>query len=189
VSTQNSHLFPGILSELDIKAVIGLGNPGPAYYHQRHSIGFRILDALADRHHLSWHTKGEMEYAEWQTPEKRVLLIKPQTFVNESGKVIPALSKQGITAQNILVVHDELEQAFGKIRPRVGGSHRGHNGLRSLIECCGAEFARLRIGIGRPEDKEQVPEYVLSPFDEPKSDVEELIERTADLIEQALKVA
>ena len=102
------------------------------------------------------------------------------------GKVIPFLNKQGIKAENTLVVHDELEYPFGKLKIRFGGSARGHNGLRSIIEYCGKEFVRLRFGIGRPEDKRMVGNYVLQNFSEDMSEVEQLIEKAADVVEGAI---
>jgi peptidyl-tRNA hydrolase, PTH1 family len=171
---------------LDIKAIIGLGNPGPRYYHTRHNIGFRILDALAEKHHLSWHTKGPMEVAELSFNGKKILLVKPQTFMNDSGKVIPALLKQGIKPENILVVHDELEQPFGTIKTRVGGSAKGHNGLKSLIAACGDLFARIRFGISRPEVREEVANYVLEKFSENADELDELIGKAVDMVEEII---
>jgi|ERR1700733_5181723 len=173
-------------TEISIKAIIGLGNPGPQYYYTRHNIGFRVLDALAVAHHLSWQKKDNAEVATLSLNNEKILLIKPQTFMNTSGKVIPALLKQGIKAENILVVHDELEQPFGALKLRMGGSARGHNGLKSIIAACGDQFARLRFGIARPERKEDVPEYVLQKFKENPIDIDQLIDQAVALIEQLL---
>jgi peptidyl-tRNA hydrolase, PTH1 family len=137
----------------NIKIIIGLGNPGKQYHHNRHNIGFLILDALAEKHNAAWQKKTDRETAEIEVDGEKILLVKPQTFMNNSGKVVPSLLKQGIKAENLLVVHDELEKPFGKIELKTGGSHKGHNGLRSIIEFCGADFHRLRFGIGRPERK------------------------------------
>jgi len=167
-----------------IKAIIGLGNPGPKYYKTRHSIGFRVLDELATRHGAHWRSDTLAETAQIMIGEHKIILIKPQTFMNTSGRVIPALAKQGIKAPEILVVHDELEKPFGALAFKVGGSHRGHNGLRSIIEIGGADFERLRFGIGRPENKEDVGTYVLEKFDEPEEKVEQLIMQAADMIEK-----
>ena len=164
-----------LLDQLDIQAIIGLGNPGPAYYHNRHSIGFRVVDALAEKFNASWREREDMLLAEVEINSKKVILIKPQTFMNASGRVVPFLTKRGIKAENILVIHDELEQPFGKVMFRIGGSARGHNGLKSLIAVCGDKFARIRCGIGRPENKEEVPTYVLQNFSENSTDVEKLI--------------
>lgn len=167
----------------DIKACIGLGNPGHTYYNQRHSIGFRVLDALADQHGAQWRTKDRMEVAEILLNDHKVLLIKPQTFMNNSGAILPFLTKQGIKAENILVVHDELELPFGKLASKQGGSAKGHNGLKSIITACGENFYRLRFGIGRPAQREDVPDYVLQPFAEPADKVDQLIEQAATMIE------
>lgn len=168
-----------------IKAVIGLGNPGQQYYHNRHNIGFRVLDILAHAYGAEWHSKDNLEYAEVRIEDHRVILIKPQTFMNSSGQVIPFLQKKGIGPENILVVHDELEKPFGKLAIRLGGSHRGHNGLRSLMGVCGGDFWRLRFGIGRPENKEHdVAHYVLANFTEDEKEIERLINDAIDMIEK-----
>lgn len=169
-----------------ILAVIGLGNPGPKYLGNRHNIGFLVVDALADRHNASWQHKDIMDLATIRVNDKNIVLIKPQTFMNRSGGVLPFLNKQGIKNQNILVVHDELEYPFGKIKIRFGGSARGHNGLRSIIDQAGKEFARLRFGIGRPERKEDVSKYVLEDFSEPPEELGALIEQAVDEIEKAI---
>lgn len=176
------------IPHLDIKAIIGLGNPGPKYYHTRHNIGFRILDAFADAHQLSWQSKDTMEIAAFNTGDKKVLLIKPQTFMNDSGKVIPGLLKQGIKPENILVIHDELEQPFGKIQIRMGGSARGHNGLKSIIAACGDQFARMRFGIARPAIKEDVPEYVLERFKENPAELDQLIHKAVAEIDKLINL-
>jgi peptidyl-tRNA hydrolase, PTH1 family len=172
------------MEEKNIKAIIGLGNPGMQYRNNRHNIGFKVLDALADRHGAKWNEKPLMHVADIQLNNQKVLLIKPQTFMNTSGQVIPFLQKKGIEAQNILVVHDELEKAFGSIMIRQGGSHRGHNGLRSLIGSCGQDFWRIRFGIGRPENKDDVSDYVLSNFQEDPAEIVRLIEEVIELIEE-----
>lgn len=160
----------------EIKAIIGLGNIGPKYERTRHNIGFMVLDALAGAYGLSWQHKECAEIAVGMIADKKIILVKPQTFMNSSGKVIPLLAKQGVRSENILVVHDELEKPFGSIAIRLGGSARGHNGLRSIIEHGGADFYRVRCGIGRPERKEEVSNYVLAPFSEPAIDLEAFIE-------------
>lgn len=168
-----------------IKIIIGLGNPGSKYQYTRHNIGFLVVDALAKKHHASWQKKQNYEVAEIEMNGEKIILVKPQTFMNDSGKVIPALLKQGLTTNNLLVVHDELEKPFGKVEFKTGGSHRGHNGLRSIIAACGAEFHRLRCGIGRPESKEDVPDYVLSNFSK-NENIEPVIDQAITLIENAI---
>ena len=171
---------------MNIKVIIGLGNPGPRFTYTRHNIGFRILDALAEKYNVSWKVKDNYESTEIEINAKRILLLKPQTFMNSSGNVVPMLTKQGIKIENILIVHDELEKPFGKVELKTGGSHKGHNGLRSIIEKCGADFHRLRFGIGRPEHKEDVPDYVLSNFKENDSDVALMIDKSVEMIEKLL---
>lgn len=167
-----------------IKVIIGLGNPGRQYQRTRHNIGFLVLDSLADSQSASWQAKGDKEVAEITLGTEKIILVKPQTFMNSSGRVIPSLLKQGLKAENLLVVHDELEKAFGIVDIKNGGSHRGHNGLRSIIEFCGADFARLRCGIGRPDRKEDVADYVLSNFSEKADDVQLMIEKAVSMIVQ-----
>lgn len=173
------------MAEVDIKAVIGLGNPGSRFEYTRHNIGFRVLDEIAQRYGAQWRDRDMMELAEVQIAGKKILLIKPQTFMNESGRVIPFLSKQGIKAENIMVVHDELEKPFGSISVRVGGSAHGHNGLRSIIEQCGADFARLRFGIGRPGGNLKVGDFVLQNFG-PEEHVDEHISTAASEVERVI---
>ncbi len=165
-----------------ILAIIGLGNPGRQYTHNRHNIGFRVVDTLADTLHASWQTKDTMDLAQVTINDNKIYLIKPQTFMNSSGKVVPFLIKQGIKPENILVVHDELELPFGQLKFKMGGSHKGHNGLKSIIGVVGDMFARLRFGIGRPENREDVPDYVLRDFKENKDEVQNLIDQSAQQI-------
>ena len=165
-----------------IKAIIGLGNPGPAHFFQRHNIGFRILDALAQQHAGIWTHKPLMDLLTLSLGNHSIMLIKPQTFMNSSGKVIPFLAKQGVSVDQLLVVHDELEKPFGTLSFKEGGSHKGHNGLRSIIEHCGADFVRFRFGIGRPAHKEDVPNYVLQNFDKNTEIVEPFIAKAVEMI-------
>lgn len=162
-----------------IKAIIGLGNPGRQYANNRHNIGFKIVDAVADKYGASWHKKEHMEVATVDINGQSIVLIKPNTFMNSSGKVYPFLAKQGIKAENVLVVHDELELPFGQIKTKIGGSAKGHNGLKSIIAACGDMFHRLRFGVGRPELRERVPDYVLEDFAE---DVEPYIEKAVNAL-------
>lgn len=170
-----------------IKAIIGLGNPGQQYYRTRHSIGFRIVDALAEKYGGSWRMRDNAEVAQITMDDTTILLVKPQTFMNSSGTVIPWLAKQGIGVDNILVVHDELELPFGSVASKKGGSHKGHNGLKSIIAACGPDFIRVRFGIGRPENRDDVPAYVLRPFAEDASEIEKNIEKAVALIEETIK--
>ncbi len=168
---------------MNYKAIIGLGNPGNQYKHTRHNIGFCVVDELVAQQEGMWRKRDEMEYAEIKMHNLAVIIIKPQTFMNFSGKVIPFLQKKGIKSEDILVIHDELEKPFGSITLKQGGSAKGHNGLKSLIAYGGPDFWRLRFGIGRPEKKEDVPEYVLQNFKEPADAVKNLINQALALIE------
>ena len=172
------------MEERNIRAIIGLGNPGHQYRNNRHNIGFKVLDVLADQHAASWSEKPLMHVTEIQINNKKVILIKPQTFMNSSGQVISFLQKKGIAAENIMVVHDELEKKFGSVAVRQGGSHRGHNGLRSIIGSCGQDFWRIRFGVGRPENKDDVSDYVLSNFQEDPAEIDRLIGEVIELIEE-----
>jgi len=170
-----------------IKIIIGLGNPGKQFHRTRHNIGFLVLDALAQECGGAWEKKGEKEIAECSINGTSIILVKPLTFMNSSGKVIPSLLKQGVTAKNLLVIHDELEKPFGAVDIKNGGSHKGHNGLRSLIEFCGPDFMRIRCGIGRPVHKEDVGTYVLSAFTEKTEDVENMITIALENIYKVIK--
>ena len=171
---------------LPIAVIIGLGNSGQRYYYTRHSIGFRVVDELAKKYGGVWESKKEMEIAKIVIHKKKIMLVKPETFMNDSGKVIPFLHKQGVKPENILVVHDELEKPFSTFAFKVGGSHRGHNGLRSIIAVCGPDFTRLRFGIGRPESRDEVGNYVLQDFTQDSKAVEQGIGQAVTMIEQSL---
>ncbi len=167
-----------------IKTILGLGNPGPKFFYNRHNIGFRVLDALAEKYNGTWQSKDKAEIAEITLGNKKIILIKPQTFMNSSGDVIPRLIKKGIKPEEIVVVHDELELPFGKLAFKIGGSAKGHNGLRSIISQCGENFHRLRFGVGRPENREDVPDYVLENFSENPADVDKLIDQAVTMLEK-----
>jgi peptidyl-tRNA hydrolase, PTH1 family len=167
------------ISLSSIKAIIGLGNPGRAYYNNRHNIGFRVVEEFAQSHHGSFKKADNMEVAQIIINSKPYYLIMPQTFMNSSGKVIPFLTKKGVKADEILVVHDELELPFGKIKLKFGGSSKGHNGLKSIIQQVGSDFYRLAIGIGRPTNREDVPDYVLENFED--------LTETQTVIDEAIK--
>jgi len=168
-----------------IKAIIGLGNPGSKYQKNRHNIGFRILDALAIELGVTWHKGDKMEYATVTIPDstvdshsRTIYLIKPQTFMNDSGLVVSFLQKKGIKPEEIIVAHDELEKPLGFTGVSFGGSAKGHNGLRSIMGKIGQDFWRLKFGIGRPDIKEEVPQYVLSNFKHlEEAEITELIEK------------
>ena len=173
-------------NKADIKAIIGLGNPGVRFVNTRHNIGFIVLDILADQHNAQWQTKGNLEYTEIDSDGKRILLIKPQTFMHDSGKVVPFLKNKGVEVDNLLVVHDELEYPFGKVGAKIGGSARGHNGLRSIIEFIGPDFQRVRCGIGRPEDKNMVADYVLQNFSQTSDQITQMVDLALEKISELI---
>ncbi len=167
----------------NIRAIIGLGNPGSKYYKTRHSIGFRVVDALVEQHGGPWHETTKMTYVTLNDfASHPVYVIKPLTFMNTSGEVLPWLTKKGIKGDQIIVVHDELEKPFGSNLIKFGGSAKGHNGLRSIIGIIGMDFWRLRFGIGRPQGETLVGDFVLQPFNQQE---EELL---ITLIPQACKL-
>jgi PTH1 family peptidyl-tRNA hydrolase len=147
--------------------VAGLGNPGREYAQTRHNIGFLALDALYDRYKGSaWSKKFRGEWAELQAfaPE-RVLLLKPLTYMNRSGESVGEMARfYKIPPMRILVLHDELDLPCGKLRVKRGGGHGGHNGLKSIDAAIGADYGRIRIGIGRPPARMEVTPYVLGAF-------------------------
>lgn len=169
-----------------IKALIGLGNPGARYASTRHNIGFMVLDSLAHRQGSHWRAIEKAEVAEIQINDQRIYLVKPQTFMNTSGEVLSWLQKKGIKADEILVVHDELELPFGKCAVKKGGSAKGHNGVRSIIAHGAESSLRLRCGIGRPEQREQVPDYVLQRFKESSDDLDAFIDKLASTVLEAI---
>lgn len=170
------------IPNVEIKAIVGLGNPGPAYCKTRHNIGFLIVDQLADEYQGQWQLKNNMEICSVIIHDKKILLIKPMTFMNNSGQVLSALSKQGIKQDNILVVHDELELPFGIVKLKFDGSAKGHNGLKSIMACGGSNFLRLRFGIDRPFDRQDVPDYVLAKFKESQDLLSEKIQEAVDFV-------
>ena len=173
-----------LIKNCDIKAIIGVGNPGQNYYYHRHSIGFRVLDELAVRHGVKWFDKDSLKITQITLNDHKVILIKPMTYMNSSGVGMTYLLKQaGIKPHNVLVVHDEIEKAFGTLTFKLGGSHKGHNGLRSIIGACCDDFARLRFGVGRPANKEDVPDFVLSNFDEAEDVIQVQIDKAVAMIE------
>jgi PTH1 family peptidyl-tRNA hydrolase len=145
---------------------VGLGNPGAKYARNRHNIGFMAVDAIADAQGFGpWRNKFQASVAEGNLGGEKVLLIKPQTFMNLSGQAVgEAMRYLKLSAADIWVFHDELDLAPGKLRVKSGGGHAGHNGLRSMHQHVGAEYNRVRMGIGHPGHKDLVSHYVLHDF-------------------------
>jgi PTH1 family peptidyl-tRNA hydrolase len=145
---------------------VGLGNPGAKYAGNRHNIGFMALDRIADDHSFApWRSKFQGQITEGKLGREKVLLLKPETFMNLSGQSVgEAMRFYKLTPAEVTVFHDELDLAPGKCRLKQGGGHAGHNGLRSIHQHIGPEYARVRLGIGHPGHKDRVAGYVLSDF-------------------------
>ena len=176
-------------STLDL-LVVGLGNPGREYATTRHNIGFMVVDELARRHGGSWRSKFSGEVADVRLHGARVALLKPQTYMNESGRSVAAAAKfYKVDPVDLLAVHDEVDLDAGRMQARLGGGLAGHNGLRSMASGLRSpDFLRLRIGVGRPErgDPRPVSDWVLSSF-EPDVDVGGLVDRAADAVETLVR--
>jgi len=146
--------------------LVGLGNPGSGYAKNRHNIGFMAVDEIVRRHSFApFRAKFQGELTEGKIGTEKVLVLKPTTYMNESGRSVQAaMAFYKIHPEDIIVFHDELDLAAGKIRVKRGGGHGGHNGLRSLHAHIGADYARVRLGIGHPGDKAKVVGHVLKDF-------------------------
>ncbi len=175
-------------STLDL-LVAGLGNPGARYERDRHNVGWMVVDELALRHDASFKSKFNGRLSETRLREARVALLKPETYMNESGRSISAAARFFKAApEEVLVVHDDVDLEVGRLQARLGGGLAGHNGLRSIAQSLGTpEFLRLRIGVGRPGrgDPRDVADYVLAPF-EPHEDRDGIVACAADAVETLL---
>ena len=153
--------------------IVGLGNPGADYARHRHNIGFMAVDALAEAYRFtSWRSKYSSEIAEGQIGGVKVMLQKPMTYMNRSGHAVAqAVNFYKLDLEDVLVLHDELDLAAGKVRIKPGGGVAGHNGLRSIADCLGSrDFRRVRFGIGHPGDKARVTGHVLGNFSKDDQD-------------------
>ncbi|MBA3298634.1 MAG: aminoacyl-tRNA hydrolase [Thermoleophilaceae bacterium] len=173
--------------------IVGLGNPGDAYARTRHNVGFEIAALAAERWGLP---RAKKRYAGLYSDGRtgpggpRVGVLLPQTFMNESGRSAgPARGAVGIDLERVVAIHDEIDLSFGRVETRLGGGLAGHNGLKSLKrELGGAEFQRIRVGVGRPDstDPEIVSAHVLGRFREPQEDVRALVDRAVDELERLI---
>jgi PTH1 family peptidyl-tRNA hydrolase len=149
--------------------VVGLGNPGPEYRDTRHNVGQRVLDHLAagDLRATRWRRDGATELSEGRWRGDTIRLIKPQAFMNVCGPVVArALQRHGAGPEDLILVYDDIDLPLGTVRVRMKGSHGGHNGVRSVIEALGtSDIRRVKVGIGRPEHKGDVPDHVLTGFE------------------------
>jgi PTH1 family peptidyl-tRNA hydrolase len=176
-------------STLDL-LIAGLGNPGREYASTRHNVGWMVVDELSRRYSGSWRSKFSGQLAEIRLDDARLALVKPETYMNESGRSIAAAGRFfKAPVETVLVVHDDVDLDEGRLQVRLGGGLAGHNGLRSIAQALGSrEFLRLRIGVGRPGrgDRRSVADYVLSPFG-PEADVDSLVGRAADAVEAVVR--
>src|SRR3954447_21642872 len=172
-------------STLDL-LIAGLGNPGRQYERTRHNLGWLVVDELARRQDGSWRSKFSGMLSETRLGDLRLALLKPETYMNESGRSVSAAMRFfKVEPSALLVVHDDVDLEAGRLQARLGGGLAGHNGLRSIAQAIGTnDFLRLRIGVGRPGrgDRRPVADYVLSPF-EPETDFDALLSRAADAVE------
>jgi PTH1 family peptidyl-tRNA hydrolase len=169
-----------------VKAIVGLGNPGPPYKGTRHNVGFDVVDELARRGSIRFESApADAVIAKWRLPNEAVLLVKPLTFMNLSGQAVGELSRYfKIDVGELLIVVDEVHLPLGKLRARKRGSAGGHNGLKSVIAHLGDEFARLRVGVGRGGDQRNLADHVLARFEKDEAaEVERMTARAADAAE------
>jgi PTH1 family peptidyl-tRNA hydrolase len=173
-------------SSLDL-LVVGLGNPGREHARNRHNAGWMVVDELARRHGGAWKSKFNGQLSEIRLDGHKLALLKPETYMNESGRSVGSAAKFfKVDPEAVLVVHDEGDFDLGRLELKYGGGLAGHNGLRSIAQHLKTQdFLRLRIGVGRPErgDPRPLADYVLSDF-EPHDDAEALVARAADAVEQ-----
>ena len=171
--------------------LVGLGNIGREYELTRHNFGFMLMDQILDDYGFQVQSKkfkSEVFYGE--IDGRKILALKPQTFMNRSGfSVSEAANFYKIETKNILVFHDDLDLPLGKVKVKVGGGHAGHNGLRSIDEMVGKNYMRLRLGIGRPENAEyNTADYVLGKFSAAENEqVNKVNEKASDLLEELLE--
>lgn len=151
--------------------IVGLGNPDSKYKNNRHNVGFMLIDKLVDEHNCTPINKSSFRGELYKS--KDILFLKPLTYMNLSGESVQAVSDY-YKPQKLIVIHDDLDLPFGTLRYKIGGGHGGHNGLRSIDAHVGKDYYRVRIGIGKPEHKEDVSNFVLSDF--PKSQKDKLEE-------------
>ena len=172
-------------STLDL-LVVGLGNPGREHESDRHNVGWMVVDELALRHGGSFRSKFSGKLGDVRIDDRRVALLKPETYMNDSGRSLAAAARfYKAPVEAILVVHDDVDLETARLQARAGGGLAGHNGLRSIAQGLGSrDFLRLRVGVGRPGrgDHRDVADYVLAPF-APEDDRDAIVARAADAVE------
>ena len=175
-----------------MKLVVGLGNPGPKYARNRHNVGFMVVDQLRSLAGFpDWREKFSGEFTKGSVAGEDVVLLKPMTYMNDSGRSVQAAAAffhVGRDAESeMLVIHDELDVPFGEVRLKIGGGHAGHNGLRSMMDVLGGAFARVRVGIGRPPPafRGDVADFVLQDFDSLEAaTLPDIVNKSADAARQ-----
>lgn len=172
--------------------VVGLGNPGEEYAGTRHNVGFLVLDGMAARLRVSWGDMGHCSLAgNGSLYGRRVFLAKPWTYMNRSGTAVRGLLREwGLGPADLLVVHDDLDIPFGRVRVKRRGGDAGHRGIRSVIEALGTgDFTRLRVGIGRGGERGREADYVLGPFTpEEERELKGMIDTAVDRIEELVRL-
>jgi PTH1 family peptidyl-tRNA hydrolase len=170
--------------------VVGLGNPGGRYARTRHNVGFMVVDRLADRLDASLGSKYDGRFGEARLEDARIGLLEPGTFMNVSGRSVAKAARfYKLPPEAVIVVHDDLELPFERVRAKAGGGLKGHNGLRSLADSLGSrEFLRVRCGVGRPGpgDRRDIADWLLAPF-EAHEDPAAMVERAADCVETIVR--
>ena len=171
--------------------ILGLGNPGPRYELTRHNVGFLVLDNLCERHRIKLDQfKYQCQYGQGEVGGLKVLAAKPLAYMNRSG--IPAralLAAFDIPPEHVIVIHDDIDLPLGKLKKKNKGGDSGQRGVRSMMETLGTDrFYRVRVGVGRPENREDIVDYVLTPFhDDELSTLNEVIDQAALMVEATLK--
>jgi PTH1 family peptidyl-tRNA hydrolase len=173
--------------------VVGLGNPGPVYAKTRHNVGFMVADLLAGRADSAFkaHKRSGADVATGRLAGRPVIIGKPRSYMNESGRQVAALAKfYSVAPADVIVIHDELDIDFGRIRLKFGGGVAGHNGLRSVASALGTnDFHRVRIGIGRPPGRKEPAAFVLEAFSAAeRTEVPVICERAADATEVLIEL-
>ncbi len=174
-----------------MKFIVGLGNPGKKYQHTRHNVGFQVIDRLARQNHIAVSKKlCNALIGEWSSNGEKIILAKPQTFMNRSGATVKAMFREYRGgSEDLTVVYDDLDLPFGRIRIRTQGSAGGHRGIVSIMEnLAGASFCRIRIGVGRPPDGMDAADYVLEAFDAGEvGALSEILDRAAAAVDCLLR--
>jgi PTH1 family peptidyl-tRNA hydrolase len=171
--------------------IVGLGNPGRDYEQTKHNTGFMVVDELARRWNVSlWQDKMNAQVAQVQVKGEKVLLVKPQTFMNKSGEAVgPLMRWYKLDETDVYVINDDMDLPVGRLRIRTKGSDGGHNGIKSILANGCTDFIRFRVGIGRPLPHRDVVDHVLTPFpEELRADFTDGIKATADAIEGCLEM-